>query len=125
MFERHFQGRTAKGKIDQARLDATVRKLQDETSADAIILFGSRARGDDRDDSDYDLCVVVPDRTRAGSVHVAELWSLARPIGLGIHLVVMTVSDFAETAADVNSLAHDVAQDGVVLIGSLDVLAAA
>jgi predicted nucleotidyltransferase len=33
-----------------------------QSQAELILLFGSRARGDAREDSDYDIMLVVPDR---------------------------------------------------------------
>ena len=45
---------------DQSLAEA-VRRLRDAYAPERIYLFGSRARGDDGPDSDYDLLVVVPD----------------------------------------------------------------
>lgn len=39
-------------------LDRMVRAIVDEVDPEQVILFGSRARGDARDDSDVDLIVV-------------------------------------------------------------------
>ena len=39
-------------------LDRMVRAIVDEVDPEQVILFGSRARGDARDDSDLDLIVV-------------------------------------------------------------------
>jgi len=54
-----------------------------------ILLFGSRARGDARDDSDFDLLLVVPEATdtdrRAAEVRLA-LWNL----DAGFDIVVLT-----------------------------------
>lgn len=44
-------------------LDEIVRRLVVEFGAERVYLFGSRARGDDGPDSDYDLMVVVPERS--------------------------------------------------------------
>jgi len=49
----------------QALLGEAVEKLATAVQARAIILFGSRARGDQREDSDYDLCVVIPEDSAA------------------------------------------------------------
>jgi HEPN domain-containing protein len=42
-------------------LDRLVRQIVEKVDPVAIYLFGSRARGDAHEDSDYDLMVVVPD----------------------------------------------------------------
>jgi len=47
-----------------------IRPVRDEISD--LYLFGSRARGDWRPDSDFDLLVIVPERTQ-------ELVSMSKP----------------------------------------------
>lgn len=44
-----------------ARIDELVRRIVDGFAPLRVILFGSRARGDNRPDSDVDLMVVIPD----------------------------------------------------------------
>ena len=43
------------------KLEEIVRRLIDAYQPEQIHLFGSKARGDEGPDSDYDLMVVVPD----------------------------------------------------------------
>lgn len=42
-------------------LDRMVRAIVDEVDPDQVILFGSRGRGDQRENSDVDLIVVEPE----------------------------------------------------------------
>jgi len=35
--------------------------LEDEMTVESVYIFGSRARGDHREDSDYDIAIVSPD----------------------------------------------------------------
>lgn len=56
-------------RIDQSRihdevLADIVRRIVEAIDPDQIILFGSRARGDARDDSDYDLLVIKESEER-------------------------------------------------------------
>lgn len=44
--------------VDESVLQEVVRRLVDAVDPDCIILFGSRARGDARPDSDIDLLIV-------------------------------------------------------------------
>lgn len=44
--------------VDETLLQEIVRRLVDAIDPDRIILFGSRARGDARSDSDVDLLVI-------------------------------------------------------------------
>lgn len=46
---------------DDPKLAEAVRRLREAYAPERIYLFGSKARGDDGPDSDYDLLVVVPD----------------------------------------------------------------
>ena len=45
---------------DTEILDEIVRRIVEVADPDKIILFGSRARGDARPDSDYDILVIAP-----------------------------------------------------------------
>jgi predicted nucleotidyltransferase len=45
----------------QLELDRIVQRIAEALEPEKIILFGSRARGDAREDSDADLLIVVPD----------------------------------------------------------------
>ncbi len=44
--------------IDEATLGEIVRRLVEATDPDQIVMFGSRARGDARPDSDLDLLII-------------------------------------------------------------------
>lgn len=71
--------------------------LQQEIGAERVFLFGSRARGDEREDSDYDLIIVSP---RFEGVHpldrgrgLRELWMRVGGYG-SMDLICMTPEDF-------------------------------
>ena len=49
-----------KNATDAAVLDEMVRRIVGEFQPQRIILFGSRARGDAEEDSDYDLLIIGP-----------------------------------------------------------------
>ena len=55
-------------------IEEAARRLARATEAESIILFGSRARGDWRDDSDWDLCVILPDGVAPGKFTPITLW---------------------------------------------------
>ena len=40
---------------------AAIRDLRGISGAETVYLFGSRARGDHREDSDWDLALILPD----------------------------------------------------------------
>jgi DNA polymerase sigma len=47
------------------KLDEIVRVLKNEFNPSRLFLFGSRATGNARPDSDYDFVLVVPENTKA------------------------------------------------------------
>jgi len=51
-------------------------RLAEATDAEEVLLFGSRARGDHDDSSDWDLCVILPDDVEWGRFTPISLWPL-------------------------------------------------
>ncbi len=75
-----------------------------------VLLFGSRARGEERDDSDTDLLVVL-DRTRPLVRALYEQWDEAAPLAAySPHFV-----HLPESVAQAGSLWLEAAVDGVIL----------
>jgi predicted nucleotidyltransferase len=97
-------------------LAAIVQRIVDCYRPERIYLFGSHARGDARDDSDYDLLVLVPDDASAARRDAALFY--ANQIGLhrGADVVVATRSQFESYAERVaSSLAAIVRREGVLV----------
>ena len=96
-------------------LAAAVERLRSVAPVERVILFGSRARGDHRPGSDWDLCVLLDDDIPPGMYTPSLLWRAVRDIGLAIQVTPMRRSVFETRRTDINALAHDVAQDGILL----------
>jgi predicted nucleotidyltransferase len=96
-------------------LSEIVRRLVEALRPERIYLFGSRARGDARADSDYDLLVVVRERTGKG--HELEqraygaMWGLHAPV----EIVVMTADYFDWMLDAAASLPATVQREGRLL----------
>lgn len=60
---------------------------------DRILLFGSRARGDARPDSDYDLLIVAPDLP-IDAARTATLRLALRGLGASFDIVALTPDEF-------------------------------
>jgi uncharacterized protein len=97
----HTEGMSARGEVtfrtptaDDPVLDEIVLRLRETYRPLRIYLFGSVARGDAGPDSDYDICVVVPDDAprdlREPVVGYRALWG----VGLATDVVVWTLGEF-------------------------------
>lgn len=88
----------------------------------AVVLFGSRAQGTARNDSDLDLAVICqePELT---SQQRTERWRTYRnalgTLGCGVDLVLQGQADAARLAGSRWHVMKDVARHGVVLYASL------
>jgi uncharacterized protein len=97
------------------RLQAAVDGIVAQVRPEAIMLFGSRARGDHDLTSDWDLFVVLPDDAPPGIAVPSTLRRAAASAGLPVHAVACRRSVFLAKQGDPNSLSHDVARDGIVI----------
>ena len=89
--------------VSQKTLDIIVKRLVKAAQPMKIIMFGSHARGDAREDSDLDLLVVM----REVGNRVSEIVKLRKAIGkvgLGIDVLVYT-PDEMEAKKDWSSTA--------------------
>jgi predicted nucleotidyltransferase/HEPN domain-containing protein len=100
-------------------LDALTRAISERFRPRRIILFGSRARGDARDDSDYDVFVECEGRVSERELYrvaKAALESNGRPPTLD--LILSTPKRFDERCVDIGTLEYKVDREGVVLYAS-------
>lgn len=81
-----------------------------------IILFGSRARGDAKPDSDFDLLVVVRGLVPADwEATVLGLYQVCRGLGVAVEPHAISEEEFDETRTIIGGLAYPAAKEGVVL----------
>ncbi|QNI90852.1 hypothetical protein SynBOUM118_00481 [Synechococcus sp. BOUM118] len=108
--------------IDIALLKQGLQRLIVCEGVMAVILFGSRAQGMARADSDLDLAVICqePELT---SQQRTQRWRTYRnaigPLGRGVDLVLQGQADAAWLAGSRWHVMKDVARHGVVLYASL------
>lgn len=93
-------------------LDEIVRRLVEALRPEKIYLFGSRARGEARPDSDYDLMVVVPVSDLAP--HQRDLLAFRALCGVGVpkDVVVCTREEFESRSLARSSLPAAVLREG-------------
>lgn len=80
-----------------------------------VILFGSRARGDSNQDSDYDLMVVVDDDAPADLLSSRRSYEARKGIALPIDILPCRESVLTERARAIGSFAHTILSEGVVI----------
>lgn len=84
-----------------------------------IWLFGSRARGDARVDSDWDVMAILPDDAPEQDLDLVSVWGRLRDLQLKrVELFTTTRSEFDEWNRTVGTLAEIVASTGIVVYGA-------
>jgi predicted nucleotidyltransferase len=77
-----------------------------------IVAFGSRAKGAAREDSDLDLAVILgPDSPKP----TISLWGVLSGLRMSVDLIVADEARHERFRRSINSVHHDIAEEGVVL----------
>ena len=79
-----------------------------------IVIFGSRARGDARPDSDMDLLLIEP-RLSSRRREMVRLRDVLRPLRLRVDILVISRRMFREWADVPGTVIHAAAKEGKVL----------
>jgi predicted nucleotidyltransferase len=98
-------------------LPEIVRRLVAEFDPEEIILFGSRAWGEPRQDSDYDLCVIVSENEERSLEHAVRAHACLRGLGISKDVIVSTQKRFDRFSRVPASLEAKIRNGGVVLYG--------
>ena len=104
----------------EQRLAGMAAEILQLVPAAEVRLFGSRARGDARPDSDVDLLITAPDAwlaTRDRFALLADLWGAVAQPDLSVDLVLHSTSEAARRAQEQGSLVHQAIAEGVLLHG--------
>jgi len=102
--------------IDLQPIEPLLTRIEATYHPDQVWLFGSRARGDARPGSDWDLFVVVPDDTAESVLHPLVAWRLRREPGIRADVICCRTSEFLDSRETVNTLAYVVAREGVLVL---------
>jgi predicted nucleotidyltransferase len=98
-------------------LPEIVRRLVDEFDPEEIILFGSRAWGQPRPDSDYDLFVVVSESEDRPLQRAVKAHECLSELGISKDVVISTRERFDRMSRVPASLEAKIRNRGVVLYG--------
>jgi predicted nucleotidyltransferase len=85
---------------------------------EAVYLFGSRARGEETADSDYDLLVVVPDDTPAENIRLTRTCALSWGTGVPADVIACRRSWFEQGRDRVGTLSYKAVREGVLVHGA-------
>jgi predicted nucleotidyltransferase len=81
-----------------------------------VILFGSRARGEERTNSDLDLLVIKDGDVNRPRAEAARLRRELRGLGVGLDLVVVSAAYVEEWGHLEGSLVNEALSEGRVLV---------
>ena len=89
-----------------------VRRLVDAFQPLRVYLFGSKARGDDGPDSDYDIMVVVERDDRQPRHRSEQAYRVLHGTGTAADILVWTFEDFSRRLHMVASLPATIEREG-------------
>lgn len=98
-------------------LSTMVDRIVKRFNPDAILLFGSQARGDTRKWSDIDLMVVMDDVDKRQTA--IEIRRLLRDLPVSKDIIVITHDEIRRKKHIVGTLIHAALQEGRILYGQL------
>lgn len=103
-----------------AKLDAdlpapVLARIVERMNPLAIWLFGARATGRARRNSDYDLLGVMPDGTPEDELDPVKAWAVTRDLGIPVDLIPCTQSEFEEEKNEIDTLPREALRHGILI----------
>jgi len=98
-------------------ISESVRRLRSSLDPERIYLFGSRARGDANEDSDFDFLVVVDDSPLPRYKREQKAFRALCGIGIAKDVLVFTKREFERALHVMTSLPATVVREGRLVYG--------
>jgi uncharacterized protein len=99
--------------IDEATINKAVELLRQAAPDATIILFGSWARGEGKEDSDLDFLVVEPSFTSRHD-EMVRLDDVLRPLHIPVDVLVVTRKTYEDWADTPGTVLYEAAREGRV-----------
>lgn len=96
-------------------LSAVVHRLVQSLGPERIYLFGSRARGEASEDSDYDILVVVAQSQKPRYMRAQTAYQALAGVGVPVDVLVLTREEFERELPVLASLPATVVREGRLL----------
>ena len=101
--------------LNPAAATAAVARIAAACQPQAIVAFGSRARGQARPDSDLDLLVLLRAPTADAGVLRRRLRALLADLPLSKDILVSDPETYARARTQLNSVSRDIAEESLLL----------
>ncbi len=101
--------------IADPALGRFVALAKDRLHASEVWLIGSRARGDNTMESDWDIILVLPDDAPESALDTLTAWQIGRDAGLTADVIADRKSDLVAAADVPNTLAYALSREGIRL----------
>ncbi len=98
------------------QITAAVKRIADAAQPEQILIFGSHARGEARDDSDLDLLVIETD-VADRAAEMVRLRRALRPLRIPVDLLVYSRSDVERWGNQPGSALFWALREGKVMYG--------
>jgi len=102
--------------ISDPRVEHVVKIIAEAIHPQKIILFGSRATGKARPDSDLDLVIIYEGEKSKRQIKL-DIHRLLEPASLPMDLFVLTPEEMLRQRHVANTLAREIAERGVTVYG--------
>ena len=100
--------------VDIAPILSLIALIRARCNPLSVWLFGSRAKGSPREDSDWDLLVVLPDEVSDEQMFADNTPSrFGRITSINADIIYCNETEFSESTSVPNTLAYEVARTGV------------
>ena len=104
--------------VTPEKVEQAIRRIVEHANPLQIIVFGSRARGDHRPESDLDLAVILEGNDEG--VYRKVPYTLFDDIPMEIDLIVVSKGQYDSQRPWLNSIYHYIDTEGVVVYDRLD-----